>query len=198
MNTPQKPRPTAQSVLVYRDAEKPNDEKANFEVMIQNEYLSKATKKGSRHWKTREEIKQLEIACQHRDAYKVAKNDFVNRRGKGISNKTMLPLSLQELRNEKDKHLVDKCWALKSVDGTKCLHHIRANKREVMLIPIEDSYDWLFKLHNQDDLHLNGSDMVHYVKQNSVSGFPEGLIRSFPKYCETCKEFQKERNEKKE
>ena len=165
--------------------------------MIQNEYLSKATKKGSRHWKTREEIKELEIACQHRDAYKVAKNDFVNRRGKGISNKTMLPLSLQELRNEKDKHLVDKCWALKSVDGTKCLHHIRANKREVMLIPIEDSYDWLFKLHNQDYLHLNGSDMVHYVKQNSVSGFPEGLIRSFPKYCETCKEFQKERDEKK-
>ena len=84
---------TAQSVLVYRDAEKPNDEKANFEVMIQNEYLSKATKKGSRHWKTREEVKELEIACQHRDAYKVAKNDFVNRRGKVIFNKTMLPLS---------------------------------------------------------------------------------------------------------
>ena len=70
-----------------------------------------------------------------------------------------LPLSLQKLGNAKEDHIVDKCWIL-----MKSLHHARSNGKEVILVPIEESYDWLYQLHNDEDLHLNVSDMIRFVR----------------------------------
>jgi hypothetical protein len=177
-----------------------------WNILLNRHYVNeKKLKSNNRGWKTAEEIKVLLPKIEARERYEEARRKKESKRKKAFGSKSKLPQDLIDLqkyaRNQGGFDYTKDKWGREVVDGHEFLTRTKCHKKTgvvtvVRMIPIEESYDFLMKIHVELG-HTGGTALVDYIVENKVTSWPRDLVNCFPLYCLCCRQREKNRLLKK-
>ena len=185
--------------------------KSAWETNVNNEYMTEVKlQSDNRGWKTSEEITDLLSKIQVRNAFEDAKSKREERIKRKYSTKEYahLPKELKRLhkiaKNCGGYEYKRKKWRLvvDKDDGTDVLYKgSDINPSDAIadfhrMLPIDNSYDFLMKLHCEMD-HVGPTAFADYLHVNKVGALPRKLVQQFHNYCVKCVKRNKEREARK-
>lgn len=180
--------------------------KIAWNILLQKHYLNaERLKSKNRGWKSAAEINTLLASIRCWEKYATAKHELQVKSGKVVGTKTKIPQQMRDLREEAKAGggygYNRDVWSRKVVDGNEYLMRTKKHKKTgvvtvVRMIAVEDSYEFLLKVHTELG-HTGGCSLWDYVTDNEVSSYPKDLVLSFPMFCSCCRKQERSRQLKK-
>ena len=176
-------------ITAYEDPLNPSCPKAGWYYYLESTIIGKAKKErsNSRRWKFREELDQMlpGLRAQLRFNEALSKEGPVD----DIINNNF-PRHLKQMKEEAEKKSYKSNWKNKFdivPDVNEPFPIVKlSNGERWQMVPIEDSYDFLMKIHLEDN-HCNGKLLLATIKRDRLCTFPRDILLVFNKYCPECR-----------
>ena len=183
--------------------------RAEYNSHLAKKYLNpKSLKSTNRGWKTEKEINELYGKVKCRNAFEDAKRAREVKIGRKITSLEykVLPKAIRKLylyaKENGGYEPTRSLWSIRvDLDDNKEYlfrnksksTNIPADYHKMKMIPLEDSFDYLMKMH-LDYGHIGSRGLLEHVTEARVGCFLRKLILDFSQFCPQCSTSKKERD----
>ena len=177
--------------------------KSAFESELRSAYINKQLSCNHRGWKTRNEIDELSAKIKSRNAFEEAKLLRQGKIKRVINSKDYVNLPKEIKRLWEEAHANGgfrynrNLWSLRTddEDGKEYLYKDKSKQTNLAsdyhkMIPIEDSYEPLMKMHIELG-HIAGRGLFEHCTAMKLGCFPRNLVFDVNKFCSHCLSIKK-------